>query len=35
MSLMKSLFKLALVLGVLAGIGVATGAIQVKFKPLG
>ena len=32
---MKSLLKLAVVLGVLAGIGVATGVIKVKFKPLG
>jgi hypothetical protein len=33
--MVKSLFKLALVLGVLAAIGVATGVINVKFKPLG
>jgi hypothetical protein len=31
----KSLLKLAVVLGVLAAIGVATGVINVKFKPLG
>jgi hypothetical protein len=34
MSLIKTLLKLALVLGVLAAVGVATGAINVKFKPL-
>jgi hypothetical protein len=35
MSLMKSLLKLVVVLGVLAAVGVATGVINVKFKPLG
>jgi hypothetical protein len=33
--MIKSLLKLAMVLGVLAAIGVATGVINVKFKPLG
>jgi hypothetical protein len=33
--MIKSLFKLVVVLGVLAAIGVATGVINVKFKPLG
>jgi hypothetical protein len=33
--MLKSLFKLVFVLGVLAAIGVATGVINVKFKPLG
>jgi hypothetical protein len=33
--MIKSLLKLAVVLGVLAAIGVATGVINVKFKPLG
>jgi hypothetical protein len=32
---MKSLLKLVVVLGVLAAVGVATGVINVKFKPLG
>jgi hypothetical protein len=33
--MIKSLLKLAVVLGVLAALGVATGVINVKFKPLG
>ena len=32
---MKSLLKLAVILGVLAAVGVATGAIKVKFELLG
>jgi hypothetical protein len=33
--MIKSLLKLVVILGVLAAIGVATGVINVKFKPLG
>jgi hypothetical protein len=33
--MIKSLLKVVVVLGILAAIGVATGVINVKFKPLG
>jgi hypothetical protein len=35
LGLVTSLLKVAMVLGVLAVIGIATGVINVKFKPLG
>jgi hypothetical protein len=35
MGLVKSLLKGAVSLGVLAAIGIATGLINVKLKPLG
>jgi hypothetical protein len=33
--MIKTLLKVVVVLGILAAIGVATGVINVKFKPLG